>query len=187
MKTVKDWVEGLHKKADVLFNLVSAIEARLTAVEAGICLVPFSPQDPRIQFPSTSISSIQLPDQPASPQSQNRSNAMITSMSSSQTTTSISPSVQLESSTKKNPQSTPIRLTPQPPPLPSISPIVSKLPQETARKLKKCRQNISSRKKYTRKCLEELFSADELATSNVSGTSGKDKLDECKIGLISRK
>ena len=77
MKTVKDWVEGLHEKADLLFNLVSAIEARLTAVEAGICLVPFSPQDPRIQFPRTSISSIQLPDQPASPQSQNRSNAMI--------------------------------------------------------------------------------------------------------------
>ena len=112
---------------------------------------------------------------------------MITSMSSSQTTTSISPSVQLESSTKKNPQSTPIRLTPQPQPLPSIPPIVSNLPQETARKLKKCRQNISSRKKYTHKCLEELFSADKLATSNVSGTSGKDKLDECKIGLISSK
>ena len=141
MKTVKDWVEGLHRKANLLFNLMSAIKARLTAIEAGICLVPFSPQDPRIQFPSTSISSIQLPHQPASPQSQNRSNAMITSVSSSQTTTFISPSVQPESSTKKNPQSTKIRLIPQPQPLPSISPIVSNLPQETAWKLKKCRQN----------------------------------------------
>lgn len=51
--TVKDWVEGLHRKIDMLVTLTSAVEARLSAVEAAICLVPFNLQDPRSQPPST--------------------------------------------------------------------------------------------------------------------------------------
>ena len=160
MKTIKEWAEGLHRKTDLLFTLVTAIEARLAAIEAGICLVPLSLHDPR--------------NQP---------------LTSSSTDTSISESVQSlqpQSSTLNNTQSTPVTPTHRPQPLPSISPIVSNLPKETAIKLKKC-QKVSSRKKYTRKCLEEIFSTDELAASNISGNADKGKLDEYKVGLVNRK
>ena len=46
---MKDWLESLHGKFEAMFNVMSAIEARLAAIEAGICLVPFSLQDPRSQ------------------------------------------------------------------------------------------------------------------------------------------
>lgn len=52
---MKDWLESLHGKTDLMFNMMSAIEARLAAIEAGICLVPFSLQDPRSQPPKRSI------------------------------------------------------------------------------------------------------------------------------------
>ena len=71
--------------------------------------------------------------------------------------------------------------------LPSISPIVYNLPKETASKLKICHKKVSSRKKYIRKGLEENFSTEELAFSNISGNAGKDKLDQYKIGLINHK
>ncbi|KAK2561870.1 hypothetical protein P5673_015264 [Acropora cervicornis] len=76
--------------------------------------------------------------------------------------------------------------THRPQTLPSISPIVSNLPKETASKLKMCHKKVSSRKKHIRKCLEEIFSTEELASSNISGNAGKDKLDQYKIGLINR-
>ena len=34
------------------------------------------------------------------------------------------------------------------------------------------------------KCLEDIFNAEEFASSNVSGNAGKDKLDEYKVGLV---
>ena len=46
---MKDWLESLHGKFEAMFNMMSAIEARLAAIEAGICLHPFSLQDPRSQ------------------------------------------------------------------------------------------------------------------------------------------
>lgn len=50
--------------------------------------------------------------------------------------------------------------------------------------LKKWHQKASLRKKYTGKCLEDIFNAEEFASSNVSGNAGKDKLDEYKVGLV---
>ena len=35
--------------------------------------------------------------------------------------------------------------------------------------------------------MDELFTTEELSTSNVNGSGGKQKLDEYKIGLINRK
>ena len=168
---------------------MSAIEARLAAIEAGICLVPFSLQDPHSQPPKNNIPNVQLPFESVSSQSlpQNQS---INKSTSSATATSITQSVQFfqpDSSTLNNTQSTPITPTHRPQPQTSISPIVSNLPKETASKLKICRKTVSSRKKYIRKCLEEIFSAEELACSNVSGNAGKGKLDQYKIGLINRK
>ena len=58
---MKAWVEGLHRKADLLFSLVTAIEARLVAIEAGICLVPLSLDDPHSQPPNYNIPNVQLP------------------------------------------------------------------------------------------------------------------------------
>lgn len=117
-------------------------------------------------------------------------NESINKTTSSTTATSTTQSVQFfqpDSSTLNNTQSTLITPTYCPQPLPSISPIVSNLPKETASKLKICYKKVSSRKKYVRKCFEEIFSAEELASSNVSGNAGKDKLDQYKIGLINRK
>ena len=194
MKTTKDWVEGLHKKADLLFSLVTAIEARLAAIEAGICLVPLSVNDPRSQPPNYNIPNVQLPIRSASPQStvyspHTQSRPIIASTSTS-TSTSISQPIQSfqpESRALDDTlQSTPVTPTRRLQPLSSISPIVSNLPKETACNLKKYQQKASSRKKYTRKCLEEIFRADELASSNLSGNAGKDKLDEYKAGLVKR-
>lgn len=186
---MKDWLESLHGKTDLMFNVMSAIEARLAAIEAGICLVPFSLQDPRSQPPQNNDLNVQKPIQSASPQPLMQ-NESINKSTSSTTATSTTQSVQFfqpDSSTLNNTQSTPITPTHRPQPLPSISPIVSNLPKETASKLKICHKKVSSRKKYIRKCLEEIFSAEELASSNVSGNAGKDKLDQYKIGLINRK
>ena len=194
MKTTKDWVEGLHKKADLLFSLVTAIEARLAAIEAGICLVPLSVNDPHSQPPNYNIPNVQLPIRSASPQStvhspHTQSRPIIASTSTS-TSTSVSQPIQSfqpESRALDDTlQSTPVKPTRRLQPLSSISPIVSNLPKETACNLKKYQQKASSRKKYTRKCLEEIFSADELASCNLSGNAGKDKLDEYKAGLVKR-
>ena len=62
MKTTKHWVEGLHKKADLLFSFVTATEARLAAIEAGICLVPLSVNDPHSQPPNYNIPNVQITD-----------------------------------------------------------------------------------------------------------------------------
>ena len=152
-------MEGLHNKTDRIFHLMTSIEARLEAIEAGI-LVPF----PQPEFSSTSIAC---------------------SVSSSQfAMESLLQHSQPETSTLTDTQQTPPTPTHRPRTLPSISPIVSSLPDETAVKLKKSRMKSTTRKKFTRKCLEEFFTQDELSASNLSGTSDKQKLDEYKIGLI---
>ena len=185
---MKDWLESLHGKFEVMFNMMSAIEARLAAIEAGICLVPFSLQDPRSEPADNNDLTAQLPIHSASPQSLMQNESI--NKSTSSTTATSSTSVQFfqpDSSTLNNTQSTPMTPTHRPQTLPSISPIVSNLPKETASKLKMCHKKVSSRKKYIRKCLEEIFSTEELASSNISGNAGKDKLDQYKIGLINRK
>ena len=167
---------------------MSAIEARLAAIEAGICLVPFSLQDPRTEHAENNDLTAQLPIHSASPQSLMQNESI--NKSTSSTTATSSTSVQFfqpDSSTLNNTQSTPMTPTHRPQTLPSISPIVSNLPKETASKLKMCHKKVSSRKKYIRKCLEEIFSTEEKASSNISGNAGKDKLDQYKIGLINRK
>ena len=142
---MKDWVEGLHNKTDRIFHLMTSIEARLDAIEAGI-LVPF----PQPEFSSTSIAC---------------------SVSSPQfATESLLQHSQPETSTLTDTQPTPPTPTHRPRTLPSISPIVFSLPDETAVKLKESRMKSITRKKYTRKCLEEFFTQDELAASNLSGT-----------------
>ena len=98
MKTTKHWVEGLHKKADLLFSFVTAIEARLAAIEAGICLVPLSVNDPQSQPPNYNIPNVQLPIRSASPQStvhspHTQSRPIIASTSTS-TSTSVSQPIQ---------------------------------------------------------------------------------------------
>ena len=172
---MKDWLESLHGKFEVIFNMMSAIEARLAAIEAGICLVPFSLQDPRSEPAENNDLTAQLPIHSASPQSLMQNESI--NKSTSSTTAASSTSVQFfqpDSSTLNNTQSTPMTPTHRPQTLPSISPIVSNLPKETASKLKMCHKKVSSRKKYIRKCLEEIFSTEELASSNISGNAGKD-------------
>ncbi|XP_044173134.1 uncharacterized protein LOC122957212 [Acropora millepora] len=184
---MKDWLESLHGKFEVIFNMMSAIEARLAAIEAGICLVPFSLQDPRTEHAENNDLTAQLPIHSASPQSLMQNESI--NKSTSSTTATSSTSVQFfqpDSSTLNNTQSTPMTPTHRPQTLPSISPIVSNLLKETASKLKMCHKKVSSRKKYIRKCLEEIFSTEEKASSNISGNAGKDKLDQYKIGLINR-
>ncbi|KAK2561869.1 hypothetical protein P5673_015263 [Acropora cervicornis] len=68
VKIMKDWLESLHGKFEVMFNMMSAIEARLAAIEAGICLVPFSLQDPRSEPAENNDLTAQLPIHSASPQ-----------------------------------------------------------------------------------------------------------------------
>ena len=187
-------MEGLHRKADLLFTLVTAIEARLAAIEAGICLVPLSVNNPRSQPPNYNIPNVQLPIRSASPQStihspHTQSRPIIASTSSSTSTSLSQPiqSFQPESPALDNTlQSTPVTPTCRLQPLSNISPIICNLPKETAFNLKKYQQKASSRKKYTRKCLKEIFSAEELASCNVSGNGGKDKFDEYKAGLVKR-
>ncbi|XP_044170629.1 uncharacterized protein LOC122954679 [Acropora millepora] len=172
---MKDWLESLHGKFEVMFNMMSAIEA-------VICLVPFSLQDPRSEPAENNDLTAQLPIHSASPQSLMQNESI--NKSTSSTTATFSTSVQFfqpDSSTLKNTQSTPMTPTHRPQTLPSISPIVSNLPKKTASNLKMCHKKVSSRKKYIRKCLEEIFSTEELASSNISGNAGKDK-----IGLINR-
>ena len=147
---MKDWLESLHGKTDLMINVMSAMEARLAAIEAGICLVPFSLQDPRSQPPKNNDLNVQLPIQSASPQSLTQ-NQSINKSTSSTTATSTTQSVQFfqpDSSTLNKTQSTPTTPTHRPQRPPSISPIVSNLPKETASKLKLCHKNVSSRKKY---------------------------------------
>ena len=158
MKTTKDWVEGLHKRADLLFSLVTAIEARLAAIEAGICLVPLSVNDPRSQPPNYNIPNVQLLIRSAfpkstvhSPHTQSRpiipSTSTLTSTSVSQPIQSFQPESCVLDDTL---QSTPVTPNRRLEPLSSISPIISNLPKETACNLKKYQQKASSRKKYMR-------------------------------------
>lgn len=182
MKTTKHWVEGLHKKAYLLFSFVTAIEARLAAIEAGICLVPLSVNDPQSQPPNYNIPNVQLPIRSASPQSTVHSpQSPHPESAHNRVYVHFNKHIRLTAHTVfptrilRTTLVTPNRCLQ---PLSSISPIVSNLPKETACNLKKYQQKASSRKKYTRKCLEEIFSADELASCNLSGNAGKDKLDE---------
>ena len=152
-------MESLNNKTDRMFHLMTSIEARLDAIEPGI-LVPF----PQPGFSSTSIAC---------------------SVSSPQfATESLLQHSQPETSTLTDTQPTPPTPTHHPRTLLSISPVASSLPDETAVKLKESRMKSTTRKKYTWKCLEEFFTHDELSASNLSGTGDKQKLDECKIGLI---
>ena len=188
MKTIKDWVERLHRKTDQLFHLLTSVEARLEAIEAGI-LVPFSLQDSRSDLPSTN-SIDKTPHQSLTqtmPLTSASTSTARTGSGSQSTTVRLLQYSQPESSTLTTTQSTPIRPTHHPRTLPSISPIVSSLSSETAINLKESRKKSTTRKKYTRKCLEEFFTQDELAASNLGGSAGKQKLDDYKIGLINRK
>ena len=135
-------MESLPGKTDVMFNMMSAIEARLAAIEAGICLVPFLFQDPLSQNAKINNVNVQLPIQSASPESllQNES---INKSTFSKTATSSTQSVQFfqpDSSMLNNTQSTPIT--------PMHRPHCSNLPKEIASKLRVCHKKVSSRETY---------------------------------------
>ena len=155
---MKDCLESLHGKFEVMFNMMSAIEARLVAIEAGICLVPFSLQDPRSQPAEDNDLTAQLPIHSASPQSLIQNESI--NKSTSSTTATSSTSVQFfqpDSSTLNNTQSTPMTPTHRPQTLPSISPIVSNLPKETASKLKMCHKKRVLKKEIYSKMFRRNF------------------------------
>ena len=87
---MKDWLESLHGKFKVIFNMMSAIEARLAAIEAGICLVPFSLQDPRTEHAENNDLTAELPIHSASPQSLMQNESINKSTSSTTATSSTS-------------------------------------------------------------------------------------------------
>lgn len=185
VKTVKDLVESLHRKIDLLSGLMTSVETRLDAIEAGICLVPLS-------FQGTSSVASGNSSSPLDRNMQSLTDSeSLPSLSQSMTTTTPQTHQQkeLQSSLPSNAQLIPLPVTPthHPRSSTSISPIVSSLPKEKANKLKQLSRRTKSRKKFTRKFLEELFTEEELATSNVAGNAGKEKLDVCKVGLVNRK
>ena len=139
---------------------MTSVKARLEAKEAGI-LVPF----PQPEFsPMLIACSVSYPQFATESPLQHS---------------------QPETSTLADTQPTPLLPTHLLQTLPSISPIiVSSLPDETAVKLKESRMKSTTRKKYTQKCLGEIFTQDELVASNLSGTKVKQKLNKCKIGSI---
>lgn len=181
VKTTKDLVESLHRKIDLLSGLMTSVETRLDAIEAGICLVPLSFQGTSSVASGNSSSLDRNMQSPTDSES-------LPPLSMTTTTPQTHQQKELESSTS-NTQLIPFPVTPTHHPYPStsISPIVSNLPKEKANKLKQLSRRTKSRQKFTRKCLEELFTEEELATSNVGGNAGKEKLDVCKVGLVNRK
>ena len=162
---MKDWLESLHGKFEAMFNIMSAIEARLAAIEAGIFLVPFSLRDPHSQPAENNDLNAQLPIQSASPQSLMQNDSINNSTSS--TTATSSTSVQFFQPDSSTLQRIAHKL------YQASIPIVSNLPKATASKLKICHKKVSSRKKYIRKCLEQIFSTEELTSSNISGKCRK--------------
>lgn len=67
----------------------------------------------------------------------------------------------------------------------SISPLVFRLPQETARKVKKI--EARDRSQYVRCGMDLLFTREEMAASNLDGKRNKRKLDEARVDLLQRK
>lgn len=67
----------------------------------------------------------------------------------------------------------------------SVLPLVSHLPPEVANRVKKVKR--TDRKTYTQGCMDALFTTKEMATSNMDGKRNKDKLDEKRVDLVTRK
>ena len=169
----------------MLTTLMSAMEARLSAVEAAICLVPLSLQDPHNQpakAPNDRQDDVQMSVSKGKPHTSTSACPVDVTSSNVQ-----SPHPQTSTNIPGNTQSTPKTPSLHPRPLTSISPIVSGLPTEKAINLKKSKRASRSRKQYARKCLLELFSLEELSNSNTSGSGDKDCLDQYKLGLLNRK
>ena len=176
----------MHGKIDLLSRVMNIIETRLDAIESGICVVPLSLQaqaaensySHSVQSSATSQSILPLPP-----------SVTITTTTATYMADVTSHSNQPVSSMPSNAQSTPVPVTPvqRPCSSTSISPIVSSLPNEKANKLKTIKLKVKSRLQFVRKCMEELFTEEELSSSNIAGNAGKEKLDECKTGLVYRK
>ena len=64
----------------------------------------------------------------------------------------------------------------------SISPLVFRLPQETATNLKKI--EARDRTQYLRCGMDQLFTQEEIAASNIDGKRKKRKLDETRVDLL---
>ncbi len=203
VQLIKEAVESLQASTTESFRFLAekmtSVEARITAVETAVCLVPLSIQPSS----STPIETLRFqPGLPALPSfiSDNSANQSIpTSMSpQSSASTSFPLPMQMQNfthlintSTESTNNSTqlPLSSTPTRPPAPtnSISPLVSNLPLDKASRIKASRSKAKSRTKFTRICVEELFSHDELANSNTSGLGGKNKLDVVRVALVNRK
>ena len=67
----------------------------------------------------------------------------------------------------------------------SISPLVLRLPQATATNLKKI--EARDRTQYLRCGMDQLFTQEEMAASNIDGKRKKRKLDETRVYLLKRK
>ena len=170
--TTNDWVESLHGKIDLLSRVMNIIETRLNAIESGICVVPLSLQaqaaensySHSVQSSATSQSILPLPP-----------SVTITTTTPTYMADVTSHSNQPVSSMPSNAQSTPVPVTPvqRPYSSTSISPIVSSLPNEKANKLKTIKLKVKSRLQFVGKCMEELFTEEELSSSNIVGNAGK--------------
>lgn len=67
----------------------------------------------------------------------------------------------------------------------SISPLVFRLPQETVTNFKKI--EARDRTQYLRCGMDQLFTQEEMAASNIDGKRKKRKLDETRVDLLKRK
>lgn len=133
VRTIKDWVEGLHRKSDMIHNLMSAMERRLDAIEAGISIVPLPSQilqQQPYQIPSQSV-----------PWGTDKVTTTDTPMFPASLKSSSNYSLALQAVT------TPVPVTPtQLRPLSSgISPIVHSLPRVKADRLKQYKWKLNSR------------------------------------------
>ena len=184
--TTNDWVESLHGKIDLLSTVMNIIETRLDAIESGICVVPLSLQAQAAEnsYSHTAQSSATSRSLPPLPPS-----VAITTTTPTSMADVTSHSHQPASSMPSNAQSTSVPVTPvkRPCSSTSISPIIPSLPNEKATKLKPIKCKVKSRLQFVRKCMEELFTEEELSSSNIAGNTGKEKLDKCKTGLVHRK
>ena len=160
-----------------------SIETRLDAIESGICVAPLSLQAQAIENSyshTVQLSTTNRSIQPLPP------SVTITATTSTSMSDVTSHCHQPASSMPSNAQSTPVPVTPvqRPCSLTSISPIVSSLPNENANNLKTIKLKVKSRVQFVRKCMEELSTEEEPSSSNIAGNAGKEKLDECKTGLV---
>ena len=165
---------------------MNIIETKLDAIESGLSVVPLSLQAQAAENSyghsvQSSTTSWSLP--PLTP------SVTITTTTPTSMADVTSHSHQPASPMPSNAQSTLIPVTPvqRPCSSTSISPIVSSLPNEKANKLKTIKLKVKSRLQFVRKCMEELFTEEELSSPNIAGSAGKEKLDKCKIGLVYRK